>query len=143
MHKTFFKDDIRPVALERTDRRKAVTSQERRAKATVRARDRVCRWPRCECKTFMLWPPLARLEVAHLTEKGMGGDHGLRSTADQLILLCYAKHQGITSLHSGHLRVVPLTPHGTDGPCRFQAKSGGRWRSIATERAVGVLQGEA
>lgn len=140
-HQTFFKSDIRPAALERADRRTARTSVERREKALVRARDRVCRWPRCECKTWKMPLSLARLEVAHLTNKGMGGDHGLRSTADQMILLCYSRHQGIVSLHSGHLRIVPLTRRGTAGPCRFQVMSGGQWRTMGAERAVGALRG--
>lgn len=95
----------------------ALSVRTRFEKDAVRRRDVRCRWPDCEnCRKYQ-----PRLEVAHLNDKGAGGDHGERSTADQMMLLCFLTHQGPRSLHSGDLRVEPLTEHGTDGPCMFLA----------------------
>ena len=101
--------------LERHLKRRAIEQLERHEKTKVRRRDRGrCRWPSCEHMVYR--PPL---EVAHLDAKGMGGDHGIRSRSDQMILLCQSHHRGSTSLHSGDLRIRPLTDRGTDGPCAF------------------------
>lgn len=108
--------------------RRGVDVSERREKAKVRARDGRCRWPHLlgPCRS-------SRLEVAHLRAKGMGGDHGLRSTADQMILLCATMHQGPRSLHSGDARVVPVTTQGTNGPCKFQVRAGNGWVTLYQE----------
>jgi len=88
---------------------------EREAKAIVRARDRVCRFPGGN----HAWP----LEVAHLQHKGMGGNPaGDRSVPEKMILLCRGHHQsGPVSLHRGTLKVEPLTDAGTNGEVRFHA----------------------
>ena len=116
--------------LEGRKRRKAIVDAEDREKTKVRKRDRVCRWPYCEnCKAWK--PPL---EVAHVCgAKGMGGDHGERSTADQMMLLDRITH----SEQEAHKRdVVPLTDQGTDGPCGFWVLDGkGEWCLLARERA--------
>ncbi len=118
--------------LERYERRREIQNHERIEKNKVRKRDkRRCRWPFCEHK-----PLKPRIEVAHLDDKGMGGDHGERTTADRMICLCYLHHQGAKSLHSGDLLIAPQTPDGTNGPCMFiELKP--RYRSI-TETAVGI-----
>lgn len=112
----------------RAERRTA----EDHAKAEVRKRDGgVCRWPGCG-ERGKRW----RLEVAHLADKGMGGDHGVRSTRDQMILLCLPDHQGARSLHSGDKRITPLTTAGTDGPCQFEEQTEAGWRVVAVERGA-------
>jgi hypothetical protein len=121
----------KPLALERHERRLKREKFEREEKAKVRRRDRKCRWPHCECQAMR-----ARPEVHHVNRKGSGGDHGLRSTADQMLLLCYAKHQGPVSQHSGDCEIVMLTAAGTDGPCEFFEKG----VSVGREIAVGVLE---
>ena len=85
-------------------------------KRELRTRDGIgCRWPGCD-----LWKQGHRVEAAHLNAKGMGGDKRLlRTTLDQLIRVCHAHHQGIVSLHSGDLKIVPHTSQGTNGPCDF------------------------
>ena len=99
----------------RRDRRRAIEAHEDAEKRKVRVRDRVCRWPNCpECRRYK-----SRLEVAHLDAKGIGGDHGERSTADRMVLLCMLVHQGPRSLHSGDRRIEPLTVAGANGPCAF------------------------
>ena len=87
------------AVIARKDRQKAIKAFEEAEKRKVRLRDKQCRWPECAyCRSYN-----TRLEVAHLNDKGMGGDHGERSTADQMILLCWLRHQGPISLHSGGL----------------------------------------
>src|SRR3990167_2424297 len=77
------------VWLEGRARRKAITQREEANKLKVRKRDRICRWPHCEnCRVHK-----PRLEVAHLTAKGMGGDHGIVSEPDQMILIDHLTHQ--------------------------------------------------
>jgi hypothetical protein len=103
--------------IRRRERKKARVLAEEHEKAKVRVRDRQCRWPHCEnCRTYK-----PRLEVAHLTAKGIGGDpRGEVSTADQMILLDFLTHQsGPLSLEQHGRRIVPLTDRGTSGPCEF------------------------
>lgn len=109
-------------------RRAKVEKAERLEKAIVRARDQRCRWP------HLLGACSGRLEVAHLRAKGMGGDHGRRSTADQMILICANRHQGPISLHSGDLRIIPITRAGTNGPCKFQVRHGAEWATLYQEK---------
>lgn len=115
---------------ERKAQRAAELAHEEREKTKVRKRDQVCRWPWCDCRKWKL-----RLECAHLVNKSQGG----RSNADAMILLCFEKHQGRPSLHSGDLMVDPLTAKGTNGPCAFYRKDEtGQWLHIASEKRIGV-----
>jgi hypothetical protein len=117
------KGSARAALLEKRATRRYLEATE---KAAVRRRDGgVCRWPGCG-ERGEKW----RLEVAHLNDKGMGGDHGTRSTRDQMILLCLPDHQGEHSLHTGFKRVVPLTDRGTDGLCRFDEQTEAGWRTV-------------
>lgn len=103
--------------IESRERRKAVVAFEEGEKDRVRARDKRCRWPQCEnCKRYQ-----PRLEVAHVRAKGQGGDHGTRSSADQMILLDFLTHQGDDGLERHQREIVPLTEKGTRGPCEFWA----------------------
>jgi hypothetical protein len=122
---------------ERVQKRMAVESHEDREKTKARKRDGYrCRWPGCDC-----FERRDRIEVAHIEDKGMGGDHGLRSDADMLICLCVARHQGRPSLHSGDLRIEPLTVAGTNGPCAFwKVGDDGREYLVAQERAPFVYE---
>lgn len=123
--------------LKRKEDRRAVVAHERTEKDAVRKRDKQCRWPACE---FASQKP--RLEVAHLENKGMGGDHGLRTTRRRLILLCFLHHQGAISLHSEDLRIDALTTRDAEGPLAFYRKDRetGDWRHVVSERAVGVSE---
>lgn len=115
--------------MERRERRKAVDAFEDAEKRKVRLRDGFCRWPACDyCRRFA-----PQTEVAHLKAKGRGGDHGVRSTAAQMILLCRLRHQGPISLHSGDCRISPLTSRGTDGPCIFEMQTEAGWKVISVE----------
>jgi hypothetical protein len=117
------KGSARAALLEKRATRRYVEATE---KAAVRKRDGgVCRWPGCG-ERGEKW----RLEVAHLNDKGMGGDHGTRSTRDQMILLCLPHHQGPRSLHSGDLRITPVTSRGADGPLRFDEQTEAGWRTV-------------
>lgn len=125
---------VRGAAVEaKLAKRAAVKSAEKDEKAKVKARDVSCRWPRCKPKT--------RLECAHVVDKGMGGDKGVRSLASNLILLCYQHHQGKVSLHSGDLEIIPDTDKGTDGPVSFwQKDEDGKLFMVAREVSVGVTE---
>lgn len=115
---------------ERKQRQMDADAAEERNKAIVRKRDKTCRWPHCDCGRFKL-----RLEVAHMVDKSLGGS----SEPDNLILLCFEKHQGRPSLHSGDLDIQPQTPAGANGPCDFRKKDDdGRWIVVASERYIGV-----
>lgn len=117
---------------ERVVKRQLREAHELDHKARVRKRDKHrCRWPhKCTSK---------KLEVAHRKSKGIGGDHGNRTTADQMLLVCWEIHQGpypARSMHTGDLTVYPLTEQGTDGPCAFYDGL----TLVATETAPGVLE---
>lgn len=100
-------------ALERAPRKE----REDTAKAKVRREDGYCRFPLCGCKRA----GLAR-HVAHLTHKGAGGNpKGERSDSKLMIYLCAARHrENRISLDRKTMRVKPLTPAGTRGPCAFE-----------------------
>lgn len=122
----------------KVDRRKAIKAHEDREKKLVRARDQKCRWPFCEyCRELK-----PRLEVAHVVAKGMGGDHGERSTADQMMLLDYLTHQdGPGSLEQHGRRIEPLTDQGTNGPCAFwRIGDDGREYLVARETAPFIYE---
>lgn len=129
---TNFKPPKGSALMERRERRKAVDAFEDAEKHKVRIRDRMqCRWPSCEyCRRYKN----LTLHVAHLHDKGIGGDHGLRSSADQMILLCSLRHEGPISLHSGDCRITPITDRGTDGPCQFEINDEQRgWTVVHVE----------
>lgn len=115
---------------ERVERRKAIERYEDRQKTLARKRDGRCRWPGCDCKARR-----DRIEVAHIHDKGIGGDHGLRSAVELLICLCVARHQGRPSLHSGDLEVRPVNElDGTNGPCEFWRRDDHHeWYLVARE----------
>lgn len=120
-------------------RRKAkaeIKAHEANEKAQVVKRDGLhyCRLvPHCEERE--------RHETAHLNDKGMGGDHSLRTTSSQMIRSCFFHHQGNWSLHSQDLRVTSLTSQGANGPIEVwgRAKTG-EWYMVGRETAVGVWE---
>lgn len=118
------------------------TDLERREKAKVRARDYwPDRQPRCRIVFPCPYEETFAVHVAHLDDKGMGGDHGRRSTADRMIAVCAPHHVGPRSLHSTHLRVDRLTAKGTNGPIATYVRDDvtrDDWRLLLKERAVGV-----
>jgi hypothetical protein len=121
------------AVLDRIERKATVKAAEAAEKRKVCARDKTCRWPRCK--------PKSRLECAHVVSKGLGGDKGTRSTADQMIQLCYLHHQGPVSLHSGDLRIDMDTSQGTDGPVSFwQKDEDGVFFMVAREVSIGVTE---
>jgi len=135
--KTFFKEPLGTHVRQRRARRAAVVSAEKANKLKVRARDHGCRWPGCECRGLRL-----TTEVSHIDDKGMGGDHALRSGTDNMVELCVERHRGTTSLHSGDLRIDKLTDRGADGPLAFYRKNAesGEWVHLWTDRTIGVSE---
>lgn len=110
--------------------RKEASDFEDAEKDKVRALDKRCRWPRCEnCRKHQH----VALHVAHVVQaKGIGGDHGTRSTADQMMLLDAITH----SEQEKHRKDVrPLTSAGTRGACEFWVKRNGEWHLVAKESA--------
>ena len=118
------------LLLTRQAKKRQVKAYEDAEKQAVRVRDGGrCRWPGCRSAKSI------RLDVAHLNDKKMGGDHGTRSSRDQMMLLCVFCHQGRHSLHSKDKRVEPLTTDGTNGPCAFyERQESGQWQHVFTER---------
>ena len=116
---------------------KTIRDYEKEQKQIVRLRDRRCRWPHCEnCRVYK-----PRLEVAHLTAKGSGGDHGTRSAADRMVLLDHLTHQGAGGLERHERKIVPLTDRGTFGPCEFwKWETGTGWYLVAKERAPFIYE---
>ena len=123
-----------------TDRRKArndIKANEAEQKALVVKRDgsKTCRLvPSCTERE--------KFETAHLSAKGFGGDHGIRTTADQMIRSCFFHHQGPWSLHSKDLRVECLTDQGTNGAIEVWGRSQetGAWYLLSRESAPGVRE---
>lgn len=120
------------LLLEQRTRRSARARAEESVKVQVRARDQMrCRFPHCTEAIRGV-----RIEVAHLDDKGMGGDKRLvRTQRDRMLCLCFLHHQGRTkahpSLHSGDLKVEPDTSRGTDGLCAFWVSDEQRqWRCV-------------
>lgn len=97
-------------------RRAAIERAEIKAKEAAKARDEwTCR--RCRRSTLDL---VETMEAAHIDDKGMGGDHGLRSSqASDYVTLCADCHRGPRSVHSGHVRIV-VGPQRGDGPVTFE-----------------------
>lgn len=63
------------------------------------------------------------IEAAHIRNKAMGGDHGLRSsTAACYVCLCRDCHQGPRSVHSGHVRMT-YGPAMGDGVVSFELRN--------------------
>lgn len=125
-------DGIRQRRKQKAD----VVAFEEAEKAKVRVRDGAsyCRLVPC-CSERHLF------ETAHVNDKGMGGDHGLRSTADQMLRGCFFHHRGNWSLHSQDLRVEFLTPAKADGPIAMWGRdSTGQWLMLGREIAVGVWE---
>lgn len=117
------------LLLARRAAKSAIKAHEDAEKKAVRLRDGGrCRWPGCRDKS--------RLEVAHLDDKGMGGDHGVRTDRAYMICLCYLCHQGPHSLHQQTKRIEVLTAQGTNGPCAFYERDRelGTWTHVHTER---------
>lgn len=97
--------------------RAKIRAHERQEKEKARRRDGPhCRYPACDA----VKRGFAR-HIAHLEDKGMGGDkQQLRTQAELLISLCVLHHEGTCSLHSGDIRIEPVFPEqGTNGPCTF------------------------
>ncbi len=120
--------------LERRAQRAEIRTHEQTEKAKVVARDgsKTCRLvPQCRERE--------KFETAHLDDKGMGGDHGNRTTADTMIRACFWHHQGRWSLHSHDLRVEYLTTLKADGPIEVWATGeDGREYLVKRELALGV-----
>lgn len=59
------------------------------------------------------------LHLAHLDGRGMGGNKdGSRDTTANTIAIKGQLHNGWSrSMHTGHLKIRPLTDRGADGPC--------------------------
>lgn len=108
-----------PKVVARARRTAAKTARKtalRSKKDDVRARDRRCRFPLCPCNRRGL-----RLEVAHRTHEGMGGNpEGDRSDPSTMILVCAVRHkESAVSLDKHTLRWEALTDRGSDGPVRW------------------------
>lgn len=124
--------------VERRARRDAMAEYEDREKTKVRKRDLRCRWPHCaNCLAHR--PPL---DVAHVCgAKGMGGDHGTRSSAQQMMLIDHVTHLATGGIEQHGKWVEPLTPEGTDGPCEFwQRDAHGRPFLVARELAPFIYE---
>lgn len=134
------------AVLERKAHRAAIVNDEKKVKADVARRDgqKICRLdPNCEHVKVGI-----RVEGVHLDAKGMAGDHGVRTKRELMLRGCFIHHQGVRSIHSGHLRVRFLTTAKTDGPIALErleveidAKTGTQtkaWVEFARERAINV-----
>lgn len=64
------------------------------------------------------------VDLAHLEPKGMGGDHGLRTTPANCVLLCAVHHRGpVGSVHAGDLTWrFQDEARGADGPMTWELR---------------------
>ena len=112
----FFKRPVAKKVVRGLKRRKAASLEDKQ-KAEVRQRDGYCRFPLCGCRRFKL-----RLEVAHASHKGIGGNpRGDRSDPRLMILLCSARHkENDISLDRKTIRIRALDPRRDfHGPCAW------------------------
>jgi hypothetical protein len=93
-------------------------AHEREIAKQVKARDGRCRWPeKHRCR--------GPLEAAHIEDKKMGGDHGLRTeTANEVSVCRWIHRSGPATIHSKDLRVDKETARGADGPLSFWRQTG-------------------
>lgn len=108
---------------------------EREVADAVKKRDGYkCRWPEAhKCRGGVL-------EAAHLRDKGMGGDHGIRTfTANEITFCPWIHRRGPESIHGKQLKVEPETAGaGANGPCSFWKKDdAGEWFMVARELHIG------
>ncbi len=97
---------------QRRARRRQIESRMLIAKARAKQRD-YFRCRRCGAGMF-------RMEAAHIRDAGMGGDGGRYSSDPRdFVTLCYDCHQGPSSVHSGHVKIV-AGDRGGDGVVRFE-----------------------
>lgn len=122
--------------------RKATVSIEDRLKQASKRRDgNKCRWPHTDPEEAARCRML-RVESAHLTHKGMGGDKQLIRTKKELLvtfgLQCHDLFDG--RIGGGRPRRVRfLTEKKADGACAFEVRHGGQWFEIGREISPGVL----
>lgn len=122
------KGSYRLELIERKRRRRKMEDEQ---KQQVRNRDGYrCRYPGCTFQNQGF-----RFEVAHLDDKGMGGDPSLiRTERRKMIGLCHLHHQGTVavtySLHGKTLRIEPETDRGTDGLCKFSVAKESGWEVV-------------
>lgn len=141
-----------PTAIARSKRARTLREAEGVEKATVRRRDKHCRFPRCGCRSSWGLDAMKRVPtVSHDFHKGMGGDPtGGVSIAPLMILLCKWRHQDApVSRHAGTMQTRYLTPDNNDGPVEFlvdlfavypgRYERKGMWFIVATEVERGVL----
>lgn len=127
----------------RAKKRFTLKTAEDKQKAKVRKRDKRCRFPLCGCKRFNL-----AQHVSHQHHKGMGGNPaGDRSTADQMILVCSARHkENEFAIDRGTIRWRALTDKGANGPIAWDVDYTQYWKvvgepywvTVAVETIVGV-----
>ena len=115
--------------LERETKKARRKALEQLVAKLVKRRDGRCRWPEKHiCR--------GGLEAAHLDGKGMGGDHGLRTYAENEVTLCAWLHRrGPESLHGGQLRIDKDTAAGANGPLSFWRQTETGWHLVAREVA--------
>lgn len=106
---------------EKALKRRAIDANEARVRRAMRKRDGYgCRVPECR----------ERGEMAHIRPKGMGSDHGIRTTTANVLSCCFEHHQGRVSIHSGDLVVEKLTRAGADGRLAYRWPDGRRIEEV-------------
>lgn len=124
------------LTLERREKRAQIRTHEKDQKALVVQRDGAK-----NCRLVPHCPEREKFETAHLDDKGMGGDHGLRTVADRMIRSCIFHHQGARSLHSKDLKVEYLSDQGTNGAIAVWARDErGKWFLLKRETACNVTE---
>lgn len=110
-----------------------VRNHETEQKALVRKRDGAA-----YCRLVPSCSERGHFETAHLDNKGMGGDHGLRTISSLMVRTCEFHHRGNWSLHSNDLRVEFLTPEKANGPIAVWGRiSTGEFVMLGRETAIG------
>jgi hypothetical protein len=147
---SFWKPAKGTATLERQEKRQDIKKHERDVKEAVTKRDgkKVCRLdPNC---------PYVRkgiaIEGVHLDDKGMGGDHGVRTSVELMVRGCALHHRGPDSLHQGTRRVKYLTAAKANGlialernETHIDRKTGTVtkiWVEFAREIAINVWKGK-
>lgn len=130
------KERIGKYRLEQKARRVTLKTAEDKHKRQAKARDgNVCRAPHASQQEYDECRQL-RIEVAHLTHKGMGSDpSGERSLPELLVALGLRCHRD--RLDRKRLRAKFLTVDRANGPIAWEEQHGERWILSHVEKRIG------
>jgi hypothetical protein len=120
MHQTNWKKDLVKGSTLKRKRKAAKNKNIAEVRELVLDADEGCRIAQALNEFGFRFVRFAPLELAHKTGRGMGGRASTDTADNTLIVNRWLHRHGSKSMHSGHIKVRPLTDKGTRGPCCFE-----------------------